>query len=126
MCEEILKRGLKISWTARVRANPLDREMLILMKKAGLSRVHAGIESLDPRALEAMKKKITLEDIKEFFALCNEVKVSTLCYMILGFPEEDAEYRRDFVKNLMKLKPTYIYINILYPLAQTQLYYDQL
>ncbi len=126
MCEEILRRGVKISWTARVRANPLDREMLTLMKKAGLSRVHAGIESLDPKALEAMKKQITLEDIKEFFTVCNELKVATLCYMILGFPEEDAEYRRNFVKNLMKLKPTYIYINILYPLAKTQLYYDHL
>jgi len=122
MCEEILRRGLKISWTARVRANPLDREMLLLMKKAGLSRLHAGIESLDPRSLEAMKKQITLEDIEKFFALANELKVPTLCYMILGFPEEDDHYRKNFYKNLLKLKPTYVYINVLYPLAKTSLY----
>ena len=122
MCNEIIRRGLKVRWTARVRANPLDREMLILMKKAGASRLHAGIESLDPAALEAMRKQITLDHIKDFFALCRELRINTLCYMILGFPEESKHYRDIFFKTLMTLKPTYVFINVLYPLAKTQLY----
>ncbi|PIQ99609.1 MAG: hypothetical protein COV66_10675 [Nitrospinae bacterium CG11_big_fil_rev_8_21_14_0_20_45_15] len=124
MCNEIIRRGVKVRWTARVRANPLDREMLLLMKKAGLSRLHAGIESLDPAALIAMKKQITLEHIKDFFALCKELKINTLCYMILGFPEETREYRETFFKTLKKLSPTYVFINVLYPLAKTKLYDD--
>lgn len=126
MCNEILRRGLKIQWTARVRAHPLDREMLALMKKSGCIRLHAGIESLDPLALANMKKQITLEHIKTFFSLCKEFGIQSLTYMILGFPEETEEYRKNFFKALTSVKPTYVFINILYPLAGTRYYNDLL
>lgn len=122
MCNEIIRRGVKVRWTARVRAHPLDEEMLVLMKKAGLCRLHAGIESLDQASLNAMKKMITLDHIKDFFALCEKLKVDTLCYMILGFPEEDQKYRNSFYQTLTSLKPTYVFVNVLYPLAKTSLY----
>lgn len=120
MCNEILARGLKIKWNARVRIYPFDREMLRLMKSAGCERLHVGVESLDPATLKYMRKKITLAQIKEFFAICNEVKISTLAYFIIGFPQETPQYRKTLYQEIMKLKPTYVYINILYPLAKTE------
>lgn len=124
MCEEIIKRGLKISWTSRVRADPFDREMLTIMKKSGCVRLHVGVESLNPVSLENMKKQITLQHLKDFFILCNELKINTLAYFIIGFPEEDEAYWDSFYKTLTSMKPTYIYLNVLYPLAKTQLYQD--
>lgn len=126
MCNEILRRGLKVQWTARVRAHPLDREMLLLMKKAGCIRLHCGVESLDQNALKNMRKMITFDHIKSFFFLCRELKIDTLSYMILGWPEETAEFRKDFYNTLVGVKPTYVFINILYPLANTQFYNDLL
>ena len=126
LCNEILSRNLKVRWAARVRAHPLDEEMLKLMKKAGCSRLHAGIESLDPASLEAMKKQITLDHIRAFFKLCKKLKIQTLSYMILGFPEETPEYRKTFFKTLKSIGPTYVYINLLYPLPKTPLYYGLL
>lgn len=125
MCREILRRGLKIKWSARARVYPFDSEMAGLMKQAGCVRLHVGVESLDPEMLKYMSKNITLEQIKNFFALCHKFKIETLAYFITGFPNETKRYREQFMKELKKLNPTYAYFNILCPLSKTE-YYAQL
>lgn len=126
MCREILKRGINISWSARVRAYPFDREMVLLMKQAGCRRLHVGVEALDPYILEVIKKKITLEQIFDFFALSNKFKIDTLAYFILGFPQETEEYRKTLFKRIASLNPTYVYVNILYPIPKSEFYSDLL
>ncbi|MFH0753293.1 MAG: radical SAM protein [Candidatus Omnitrophota bacterium] len=126
MCKEIIKRGLKISWSARARVVPIDREMISIMKQAGCRRLHVGVEAFDDNILKAIKKNITLEQIYTFFALCNEFKIDTLAYFIVGFPQETAEYRKSLFGKLKKLNATYLYLNILYPTAKSELYDDLL
>lgn len=126
MCEEILRRGLKIHWSARARVVPFDREMASLMKRAGCRRLHVGVEAFDDAILKSIKKNITTDQVHTFFALCNELKIDTLAYFIVGFPEETETYRRTLYKNLKKLNATYLYLNILYPTAKSQLYADML
>jgi anaerobic magnesium-protoporphyrin IX monomethyl ester cyclase len=126
MCNEIISRGLKVNWSARVRAHPFDQEMLSIMKDAGCHQLQCGVESLLPEALKNMKKKVTLDHIRTFFSLTREAKIKTLGYFILGFPEEDAKYRQRFYDEMMELNPTYMFLSILYPLAKTPLYDDLL
>ena len=126
MCEEILRRGIKVRWSARVRAHPFDREMLKIMQESGCVRLQCGVESLDKDSLKNMKKKITLEHIKDFFTLCKEFEIETFGYFIIGFPEEDANYRKNFFREIKKLKPTYMQISVLYPLPLTPFYNDLL
>lgn len=125
ICKEIIKRRLKVRWSARARVYPFDREMAYLLKKSGCCRLHVGVEALDDELLKYMRKGITLEHIRSFFKICNEFKLSTVPYFILGFPKETEEYRKSLYKNILKLKPTYIYINILCPLPKTD-YYESL
>lgn len=126
MCREILRRGIKISWSARARVVPMDREMISMMKQAGCRRLHVGVEAFDDEVLKAIKKNITLKQIYAFFELCNEFKIDTLAYFIVGFPQETREYRRSLYGKLKKLKATYLYLNILYPTAKSELYADML
>lgn len=122
MCNEIIRRGLKISWSARARVHPIDKEMLELMKAAGCCRLHVGVEALDDNILINIKKQITLEQIYNFFELCNEYKIDTLAYFIIGFPEETEEYRKALFKRISLLKATYVYINILFPTPKSEYY----
>jgi anaerobic magnesium-protoporphyrin IX monomethyl ester cyclase len=122
MCEEIIRRGVNVSWNARVRAHPFDREMLSLMKESGCNQLRCGVESLLPASLKNMKKKITLDHIKSFFSLANEAKIPTFGYFILGFPEEDEKYRQRFFDEMLELKPSYMFLSVLSPLARTPLY----
>jgi len=126
MCREIIRRGLKISWSARARVVPMDREMISIMKQAGCRRLHVGVEAFDDYILKSIKKNITLEQIYSFFALCNEFKIDTLAYFIVGFPQETEEYHKSLFERLKKLNATYLYLNILYPTAKSELYHDML
>jgi len=45
-----------------------------------------------------------------------------MAYFIIGFPMETAEYRKNLLKNVLKLKPTYVYFNVLCPLPKTAYY----
>ena len=122
ICHEILERGLKVRWSGRARVFPFDSEMMRLLKEAGCTRLHVGVESLDPTILRYMNKKQTLEQIRNFFALCHEFGIETLAYLIIGFPVETGEYRAHILDEIIKLDPTYVYFNILYPLPKTQYY----
>lgn len=125
MCNEIIKRGIKIKWSSRARVYPFDREMAALMKQAGCIRLHVGVESLDQDTLQFIKKGITVEQIENFFSICRELKIETLAYFITGFPNETALHRGTFLEKVRKLNPTYAYFNILCPLPKTE-YYEML
>ena len=58
VCKEILKRKLDIEWVANSRANTVDDERLIWMKKAGCWLVSFGVESGNQYILDKTKKGI--------------------------------------------------------------------
>lgn len=125
ICNDIIRRKLKVRWSVRGRVFPFDKELASLMKKSGCIRMHIGVESLDQEILKFMNKGITLEQIKSFFKLCNEFHIPTAAYFMLGFPNETPEYRARLYGEIKKLGPTYIYVNILCPLPKTE-YYESL
>jgi len=45
ICEEIISRGLEISWFCNARVDTISAELLRKMKKAGCHRIYYGIES---------------------------------------------------------------------------------
>jgi len=122
ICKEILRRGIKVRWNARVRAAPFDREMMGLLKQAGCRRLHVGVEHLNPDILRYMKKGITLEQTHNFFTLCREFNMEIMAYLMIGFPGETREYRKGLLKEIEKLGVTYFFFNILYPLPKTEYY----
>jgi radical SAM superfamily enzyme YgiQ (UPF0313 family) len=122
ICNEIIKRKLKFSWSIRARVYPFDKEMAYLLKKSGCGRIHVGVESFDENILKYVKKNTTLEQINNFFKICREHKIETLAYLIIGFPIETKEYRQKLYKYIKNIKPEYFIINVLYPLPKTEYY----
>jgi radical SAM superfamily enzyme YgiQ (UPF0313 family) len=125
ICNEIIKRKLKIKWTTRGKVAPFDEEMASLFKKSGGVRWYVGVETLDPEIMKYIKKGITIFQIENFFKICRKYKIETMAYLMIGFLGETKEYRKKLYKKAMKLKPTYIFFNILCPLPKT-LYYKEL
>jgi len=60
VCEEILRRDLKITWSCNCRTD-VDLKLLPLMKRAGCRMLMVGFEFGTQTALDAVKKGITLE-----------------------------------------------------------------
>lgn len=92
-CEALQEKNLKISFTFPngVRLGTLDKGLLLTMKKAGCYSMIVGIESGVQRILDAMKKQLTLEEIREKVALINDVGIEVRGFFILGYPTETKE-----------------------------------
>ena len=66
LCEEIIRRGLKIAWTCNARAD-VDYETLEIMKAANCRLLCVGIESGDQKVLDNVDKGIELHQVRDFF-----------------------------------------------------------
>jgi len=87
-CSEIISRKLDILWTCNSRVDTVDRELLALMKKAGLWMISFGLESGDERILLRTGKRITPAQSKKAVACCHELGIKTSGHYILGLPGE--------------------------------------
>lgn len=65
VCEEILRRKIKATWTCEARVN-LQYDVMLKMKQAGCRLLVAGFESGDQRVLDHVNKGITLQQSREF------------------------------------------------------------
>jgi len=90
-CNEIINRNLNITFEGSTRANLLDEELVALMKKAGLSRLSFGLETVDEDMRKTMNKKVPLEAYTQSNALLNKYNVEALNSVMIGLPGETEE-----------------------------------
>ena len=88
VCDEIIKRDLKLTWTSFARVDTVSDDMLTRMKTAGCSAVSFGIESANPQILKTIKKGITLEQVEAAVGMCKRAGVTPYASFILGLPGE--------------------------------------
>ncbi len=87
-CNEIINRNLNITFEGSTRANLLDEELIILMKKAGLIRLSFGLETVDEDMRKTMNKKVPLESYTAANALLNKHNIEALNSVMIGLPGE--------------------------------------
>jgi radical SAM superfamily enzyme YgiQ (UPF0313 family) len=119
ICEGIMERGIKHDWTAFARVDTVSRELLEVMKSAGCTMLCFGIESGNQEILNTIKKKITLEKIKNAVALCNNAGVIPMASYIMGLPGETPETVRETLEFARKLCVSYGF-HILAPFPGTE------
>lgn len=91
ICEEILRRGLKIRFSVNARADSADEDLFSLMKRAGCRELLVGFESGTDGVLDGMKKRGSVEDAHRFMELCRKVGLDVHGCFVLGFPGETEE-----------------------------------
>ena len=85
ICSEILRRGIKISWSANARVDLNDVETLRLMKQSGCRMLCVGFEFGSQEMLNNIKKGTTLEQSRIFAENCCKVGIRVHgCFMIGG------------------------------------------
>jgi radical SAM superfamily enzyme YgiQ (UPF0313 family) len=93
LCEQMIKQKINIKWSCfGIRLDLLDKEILSLMEKSGCYLLTVGIESGSQRILDHMKKKLTLDLIKEKITLIKTTThIKIIGNFILGYPLEKEE-----------------------------------
>lgn len=122
MCEEILKRGLKIKWECPARADTVDPRILALMKKAGCKRLRYGVESGDEGILKLMNKGIDLKKVKDAFKWTRSAGMETFAYFIIGYIHETPDTIRRTISFAEELKPDLIMFTLGTPYPDTPLF----
>jgi radical SAM superfamily enzyme YgiQ (UPF0313 family) len=123
LCNEILKRGLKIEWNCGTRVDMLTKELLAKMKEAGCISVWFGVESGSQQVLDAMKKGITPELTTKVFGWVRELGLKPIPNVILGFPSETKESAWKTIKFVEKISPDAVgFYNVATPFPGTPMY----
>lgn len=122
ICEEILRRKIKIRWESLNRVDLVDRDLLLLMKRAGCFRIRYGVESGNEEILKLMKKYISLNKTREIFILTNNLGIETFAYFIIGYVNETEETIKDTIKFSIKLNPSKVMFTIATPYPKTDLF----
>ena len=106
MCEEILRRKLKVEWWGNIRFDAAFTPKLVkLMAKAGCIAVTGGLECANDRLLKLMNKGITLAGAEKVLRAFKAAKIFVHAYLMYDFPTETKAEQKGaekYVKGLAK------------------------
>lgn len=111
-----------IRWSALIRANYVNPELISLAKKAGCFRLDMGVESGDNKILQAIDKKITVEQVKQAVNTIKKTGISLRTYYILGHPGETIETLRKTVNLAAELNTNCIAVGLMVPYPGTRIF----
>lgn len=91
LCREMIARNLQMDWAAYARVDSLDDKTAALMARAGCSLLGFGLESGSQKILDAMNKKVTVQEAKDGWALAKRHFPRVAGTLIMGYPGETPE-----------------------------------
>jgi anaerobic magnesium-protoporphyrin IX monomethyl ester cyclase len=84
LCDEMIKRGLHITFEIVSRTDCLDPELLQKLKKAGCFKVNFGIETGSEELLKVMKKPIPIATSEKAIKMTKDAGIRTSALIIAG------------------------------------------
>lgn len=122
ICEGLIANGNKVEWAIRDRVTGVKAENLDLLRKAGCSRIHLGVESGSDKTLQTIKKSITTDQARKAVEMVKAAGFTTLTYFMIGLPGETRDDVMETIDFAMALDADYTEFNICIPYAGTEMY----
>jgi radical SAM superfamily enzyme YgiQ (UPF0313 family) len=91
VCDEIERRGLKdlfIRCSNGIRADSVDRELLIRLKEIGVREIGFGVDGGNNKILKSLKKGETIETIDNAVRTACELGFDVKLFFLVGSPHE--------------------------------------
>jgi len=121
-CAELSGSGLSVRWAVNSRADCLDRELGMAMKRAGCFAVGIGAESGSEDTLRMIKKNITKEQVRRAVNTCKECGLQAYLFFIIGFPWETRKHITETVDFACELKGDVVNFSFSVPFYGTELF----
>lgn len=122
ICDEIIKRKIKIPWICMGRVDRINEEVLSKLAKAGCRVVKYGVETSSTQILKDIKKGITVDQIKKAFALTKKYKIATYATVAFGLPGETKQTIKETIDFVIKLNPDFVQFSIATPYPGTEFF----
>ncbi|MFW5874853.1 MAG: B12-binding domain-containing radical SAM protein [bacterium] len=89
VCEEIIRRNLKIRWLAYCNPSGLDYELAALFKAAGCAGIELGLDAATEKMLANLNKGFTLADIERTYKALGRAGLPFAVFLLFGGPGEN-------------------------------------
>lgn len=122
ICDEIIKRNVKIFLRVQARVFPMTEELLKKMKKAGVWCIYYGVESGNQKVLNSMKKGTTLKQIRDAFKMTKKIGIKTFGFFMIGLPEDTRSTIKDTMDFALELNPDIANFTVVAPYPGTEIY----
>lgn len=122
ICNEILKRKIKIEWDIRSRVDTIDEEMLKILKKAGCKRISFGVEAGNKKILGVLNKQIDLATAEKTIKLSKKHGFIVLVDFMVCSPEETKAEISQSLDLAIKMNPDFVQFSVTTAMPATELY----
>jgi radical SAM superfamily enzyme YgiQ (UPF0313 family) len=124
-CEGLIDAGLDLKWDCPVgvRLDSLYPDLLKVMEASGCESLAVGIESGNQRIQDSIKKKVTVETIREkavMVADCSNIRITG--YFMIGFLDETQEEILDTIRMAVDLPLRRANFNVVIPIPGTAIF----
>lgn len=120
MMDLIKKESWDLVWCCNSRVNTLDRELLERMADAGCWKIFFGVESMNQKQLNTLKKGVLVPQIHAAIKGCKEFGIESECSFIFGTPGETYQEGLETIREIKKLDPDYVKFFPMTPLPGTE------
>lgn len=104
LCNEMIKKKVKIKWCTQTHLNHIDEELLDIMQKAGCVSLGCGLESGSQKILDVVNKTNKIANAPRLVNYAKSIGIKMVCFFLVGCPgenEEDHQLSLELLKNTM-------------------------
>jgi radical SAM superfamily enzyme YgiQ (UPF0313 family) len=123
-CDLLDKEKIKMPWSVVARVDTITKDMLERAVRSGLWNIFFGIESGNQDLLDRIKKRITLDQVRQAIKWSNELGIDTRGSFMLALPGETPEKAMRTIKFACEIDVTYAQFLPTHPEWGTELYDD--
>jgi radical SAM superfamily enzyme YgiQ (UPF0313 family) len=124
ICNKIIQSGMaiKIAFPNGLRGDILEKEDIVLLKKAGAYMLTLAIESGSERIQTLIKKHLDIKKVMKNIAFAEKQGLITRGFFMLGFPGETVEEMNLTIKTATDSKLSMASFFVVVPFENTELY----
>ena len=120
--EEMKKRNISIPFECISRADRLNEDIFEKMAELGSFRIWYGSESGSQRILDAMQRRVKVEEIRNITKLAQKHGIEAGLFVMLGYPGEELPDIDATINHLKETNPDTYLTTVAYPIKGTTLY----
>ncbi|MFN0156677.1 MAG: B12-binding domain-containing radical SAM protein [Bacteroidota bacterium] len=120
--EEMKKRNIRIPFECISRADRLNEDILQKMAELGSFRIWFGSESGSQRILDAMQRRVSVEQIRKITGLAQKYGIQAGLFVMLGYPGEEISDIDATITHLKETNPDTYLTTLAYPIKGTTMY----
>jgi anaerobic magnesium-protoporphyrin IX monomethyl ester cyclase len=119
ICQEIIKRKLKLRWSCGTRVDCVNPKLLTTMKKSGCWMIAFGVESGNQEILDKNAKGFSLTQAEKAIKQTQNVGIAAYAMFVLGLPGETKATLKNTFKFVNKINPDYAQYCVAVPFPNT-------